>query len=114
MKDIKSKINYLKSQLKGLAIKFDSPKMGLIQYVLSCKGLEIGKLLEESAEKKIPMSEWKKYASGYRLKDELPWKNIDLGLNPDFLKKEREKLLANESTPWCWEESCYGCGSCDK
>ncbi|MDR2966814.1 MAG: radical SAM protein [Methanobacteriaceae archaeon] len=113
-KDIKFKINYLKSQLKEVAIKFDSPKMGLIQYVLSCKGSEIGKLLEESRKKKIAMKEWKKYGSSYSLEDELPWKNIDLGLNPNFLKKEREKLLANENTPWCEENPCYGCGSCDK
>ncbi|MCL2115695.1 MAG: radical SAM protein [Methanobrevibacter sp.] len=112
IKDIKSKINYLKSQLKGLAIKFDSPKMGLIQYVLSCKGSEIGKLLEKSTEKKIAMKEWKKFSNSYGLEEELPWKNIGLGLNPNFLKKERKKLLANESTPWCEENYCYGCGSC--
>jgi radical SAM superfamily enzyme YgiQ (UPF0313 family) len=114
IKDIKSKVNYLKSQLKDVAIKFDSPKMGLIQYVLSCKGSEIGKLLEKSTEKKIPMKEWKKYSNSYGLDDELPWKNIDLGLNPDFLKKEREKLLANETTLWCEENFCYGCGPCEK
>jgi len=114
IKDIKSKINYLKSQLKEVAIKFDSPKMGLIQYVLSCKGSEIGKLLEESTEKKIPIKEWKKYCNSYKLEDELPWENIDLGLNPNFLKNEREKLLANECTHWCLEYSCYDCGSCNK
>ena len=113
IKDIKHKINYLKSELKELAIKFDSPKMGLIQYVLSCKGSEIGKLLEESTKKKIPMKEWKKYCNSYELDDELPWKNINLGLNQGFLKKEREKLLANETTLWCEENSCYGCGPCD-
>lgn len=114
IKDIKSKINYLKSHLKKVAIKFDSPKMGLIQYVLSCKGSEIGNLLEESTKKKIAMKEWKKHANSYKLEDELPWKNIDLGLNPNFLKKEREKLLANKSTLWCEENYCYGCGPCKK
>jgi radical SAM superfamily enzyme YgiQ (UPF0313 family) len=114
IKDIKSKINYLKSQLKGIAIKFDSPKMGLIQYILSCKGPEIGNLLEESTKKKVAVKEWKKYSNSYRLDDKLPWKNINLGLNPNFLKKEREKLLANELTPWCEENPCYYCESCKK
>lgn len=114
IKDIKSKINYLKTHLKEVDIKFDSPKMGLVQYVLSCKGSEIGKLLEKSTEKKIAMKEWKEYSNSYNLDDELPWKNIDIGLNPNFLKKEREKLLAIETTNWCEKNSCYGCGPCKK
>ena len=48
MKDIKSKIRYLKKNLKGVDIKFDSAKMGLIQYVLSCGDRDIGELLEKS------------------------------------------------------------------
>jgi radical SAM superfamily enzyme YgiQ (UPF0313 family) len=114
LKDIKSKIKNLKSKLKGIDIKFDSAKMGLIQYVLSCKGKEIGKLLEKSLEDKIPMKEWKKYSTGYNLNEELSWKNIDIGLKTDFLKKEREKILIGALTPWCEKEHCYDCGSCDK
>jgi len=114
LKDIKSKIKNLKTQLKGIDVKFDSAKMGLIQYVLSCKGPEVGKFLERSLEDKVPMKEWEKYSNGYKLNDELPWKNIDIGINTDFLKKEREKMLNEELTPWCDEEPCYNCGSCDE
>jgi len=65
LKDIKSKIKYLKKELKKIDIKFDSAKMGLIQYVLSCKGREIGNILERSLDSKIPTKEWEKYSKGY-------------------------------------------------
>jgi len=113
LKDIKSKIKYLKTQLKGINIKFDSAKMGLIQYVLTCKGKEIGTLLEKSLENKVPMKEWKEYSNGYNLNDKLPWENIDIGLKQNFLKKERKKMFNKELTPWCEEEPCYNCGSCN-
>lgn len=113
IKDIKSKIKYLKRELKGINIKFDSAKMGLIQYVLSCKGKEIGKLLEKSLDKNISLKEWKKYSSGYDLNEKLPWKNIDIGLKDNFLLKEREKLFNKESSPWCQKEYCYNCGPCN-
>ena len=114
LKDIKSKIKYLRKNLKGIDIKFNSAKMGLIQYVLSCKGFEIGKLIEKSMETKVPIKEWEKYSLPYDLNDKLPWKNIDIGLNHDFLKNERKKLFKKELTPWCEKEDCYNCGSCSK
>lgn len=120
LKDIKSKIKHLKSKLskasnvKRIDVKFDSAKMGLIQYVLSCKGKEVGELLEKSIENKVPIKEWEKYSDGYNLKDNLPWSNIDIGLEADFLKKERDKMLNGELTPWCAEEPCYNCGPCRK
>jgi len=114
LKDIKIKIKNLKSQVKGIDVKFDSAKMGLIQYVLSCKGHEVGKLLEKSLETKVSLKEWKKYTKGYHLNDELPWKNINIGLNDNFLKKEREKIFNKELTLWCEEESCHNCGPCNK
>jgi radical SAM superfamily enzyme YgiQ (UPF0313 family) len=99
IKDIKNKMNYLKKDLKGISIKFDSPKMGLIQYILSCKGSEISNLIEETVNDRqlnenyrINLNQWKKYSNGYDLKDDLPWKNIDFKIKEDFLKKEYEKM----------------------
>ncbi len=60
LRDIKSKMKQMKSQLKGVEIKFDSAKMGLIQYVLSCKGNEVGELLEKSMTSKVSIKEGKK------------------------------------------------------
>lgn len=110
---LKSKIKYLKSQMGRYPLKIDSPRMGLIQYVLSTGGMEIGDLIEESWQKNIPLSKWKKFASPKDLEAELPWKNIHVGLRDDFLREEYSKLFSGKITPWCEEAKCYNCGSCD-
>ena len=113
MKSIKSKIKYLKKNLKGLDIKFDSAKMGLIQYVLSCGDKELSRLLEESLNRKISIKEWKEHAPHYEFGDELPWDCINVSVDKEFLKSEYEKIKTGEQTPWCEEDACYNCGACN-
>ena len=113
MKEIKSKIRYLKKNLKGLDIKFDSAKMGLIQYVLSCGNREIGDLIERSLNEKISIKEWAQNAPNYEFGDELPWDSIDVSVSKDFLISEYEKIKTSEQTPWCEDGPCYNCGACD-
>ena len=91
LKDIKSKIKYLKKTLKGVDIKFDSAKMGLIQYVLSCGDRNIGDLIEESLNRKISIKEWAENAPSYDLDDDLPWDSINVSVSKEFLKSEYEK-----------------------
>lgn len=113
MKEIKSKIRYLKKNLKGLDIKFDSAKMGLIQYVLSCGDREIGDLIERSLNEKISINEWAHNAPNYEFGDDLPWDSIDVSVSKDFLISEYEKIKTSEQTPWCEDGPCYNCGACD-
>ncbi len=113
MKEIKSKIKYLKKSLKGLDIKFDSAKMGLIQYVLSCGDKDIGNLIERSLNEKISIREWGENAPSYDLEDELPWDSINVSVSKEFLKSEYEKIRTGEQTPWCEEGICYNCGACN-
>ena len=113
MKGIKSKIRYLKKNLKGLDIKFDSAKMGLIQYVLSCGDKEIGDLIERSLNEKISIKEWAQNAPNYEFGDDLPWDSIDVSVSKDFLISEYEKIGTSEQTPWCEDGPCYNCGACD-
>ena len=113
MKEIKSKIKYLKKSLKGLDIKFDSAKMGLIQYVLSCGGSDIGNLIERSLNEKISIREWSQNAPSYDLDDELPWDSIDVSVSKEFLKSEYEKIKTSEQTPWCEDGPCCNCGACN-
>ena len=113
MKDIKSKIKYLKKALKGLDIKFDSAKMGLIQYVLSCGDRDIGDLIEESLNRKISIKEWGENAPKYDLEDDLPWDSINVSVSKEFLKSEYEKIRTSEQTPWCEDGPCYNCGACN-
>ena len=113
MKEVKSKIKYLKKNLKGLDIKFDSAKMGLIQYVLSCGGREIGELIERSLNEKITIKEWGKYAPNYEIGDDLPWDSINVSVSKEFLISEYEKMKTSDQTPWCEEGPCYNCGACN-
>ena len=113
MKEIKSKIKYLKKNLKGLDIKFDSAKMGLIQYVLSCGDKDIGNLIERSLNEKISIREWGEKAPSYGLEDELPWDTINVSVSKEFLKSEYEKIKTGEQTPWCEDGICYNCGACN-
>lgn len=113
MKEIKSKIRYLKKNLKGLDIKFDSAKMGLIQYVLSCGDKDIGNLIERSLNEKISIREWGEKAPSYDLEDDLPWDSINVSVSKEFLKSEYEKIKTGEQTPWCEDGICYDCGACN-
>lgn len=116
LKEMKSKMNFLKSNLsslKNVPLKIESPRVGLIQHVLSTGGPEIGQMIEKSQKSKIPLNEWKKFSSTRNMEDPLPWRNIDVGLRDDFLKEEYLKLLNSEETAWCEESKCYNCGSCN-
>ncbi|MCI6930060.1 MAG: radical SAM protein, partial [Methanobrevibacter boviskoreani] len=106
---IKKKIKYLKKELNGINLKFDSPKLGLKQYILSCGGKDISKLIEKSADENIGIKEWEKHVPQYNTDDKLPWDNIDLGYRKDFLKEEREIMYLNITTEWCQESKCYNC-----
>ncbi len=108
---IKSHVNYLKSLLKGYPLKVESPRKGLIQYVLSTGGLEVGDLIEKYYKDKLLFREWIPYSQGRNLDQELPWKNIDVGLRSDFLKEEYVKMREGKITAWCEEASCYQCST---
>ena len=113
-KDIKKKIRYIKKEMKKYDIKCESPKKGLIQYILSCGNSDVGALIEKSLEKKPTLKEWKELTPNYGIDDELPWSNIDVGINERFLKIEHRRLKNLKQTPWCETSACYNCGSCEK
>lgn len=111
--DLKRKVKYIKSQLKRSHLKIDSPRMALIQYVLSHATAEVGGFLEKSLQQKIPFKEWEKLAPRWNLESKLPWDNIDVGINKEFLKTEYQKALKGDLTAWCEIFGCYECGACD-
>ena len=112
-KDIKNKTRLIKKEMKKYDIKCESPKKGLIQYILSCGNNDVGVIIEKSLTKKPTMKEWKELTPKYDINDELPWKNIDVGINERFLKTEHRRLKTLKQTPWCETSVCYNCGSCD-
>lgn len=112
-KDIKSKTRHLKKRLKKYNVKYESPKKGLIQYILSCGNNEVGTLLEKSLTQDVTLKEWEEYLPNYDIDDELPWSKIDVGIKNEFLKAENRRLTTLKQTPWCGNSPCYNCGSCN-
>jgi len=53
--------------------------------------------------------DWYKAIRGYGLDAILPWDNINIGVDKDFLLNEYEKASCVATTPDC-RESCAGCG----
>lgn len=105
--DVKSKIRYLSSHVNLRSFKIGNPKNALVQYALSTGNADLGDLIEE----KVSTARWKKVVEA-RNPEDLPWKNIDVGVKDDFLKKEYEKALKGDLTPWCETFGCYNCGAC--
>ena len=50
------------------------------------------------------------YLRKRELDEVLPWDHIDVGVRKEFLKKEYEKALSEQTTPNC-REKCAGCGA---
>ena len=48
----------------------------------------------------------------FMIEDLLPWEHINIGVDPSFLKAEREKAFLEEITPDCRTSGCQGCGVC--
>jgi len=110
--ELKFKIKYINSQINLRTFKFENPKTALIQYILSMGGFELGDLLERSLNGKVPINDWLNLSHKWDINDELPWKNIDVGIKDEFLKKEYEKAMQGNLTNWCEEFGCYNCGAC--
>jgi radical SAM superfamily enzyme YgiQ (UPF0313 family) len=122
LKDIKQKVNFLKKNLKSRHFKVENPNKALTQYVLSMGDVNLGDIIEESSQRKVPIGEWKKLIPQQTIGpscnekvDEFPWKEIDVGINDDFLCDEYKKALRGDLTPWCETFGCYNCGAvCQK
>ncbi|MDD1775538.1 MAG: radical SAM protein, partial [Methanobacterium sp.] len=112
LEHLKRDVKYLKSQLRKSNLKIDSPRMALIQYVLSHGSSDLGDLIQRSINNKIPLKEWEKVAPKWDLNSLLPWNNVDVGIKKEFLKEEYQKALKGSLTPWCETFGCYDCGSC--
>ena len=113
-KDIKKKTRYIKKEMKNYNIKCESPKKGLIQYILSCGNRGVGALIEKSLINQPTLKEWREITPKYEMEDLLPWNNIDVGVNEKFLKIENRRLKNLRQTPWCENSPCYNCGACEK
>ena len=110
--DLKLKFDYLNKNLKKVNLKIEDLELAYIQHLLSIGSAEIGDIIERTYTKKNKFREWKEIVIKWDLADKLPWKNIDVGIKPEFLKHEYKKGMNGEITPWCETFGCYKCGAC--
>lgn len=112
--DIFEKYKRYSSRLK-YRYKKESLRKATMQYVLSNGGAEMNKILKIGDQLKF--KDWYKLASKInevKAKDngKLPWHEIDVGITDKYLRREYDKMLNSQITPWCEEDKCYGCGAC--
>ncbi|MDI9623967.1 MAG: radical SAM protein [Methanothermobacter sp.] len=107
--DIKDKMSFLKSELRGVPVKMGSPRLALIQHVLSTGGPEVSKLIEAGWQGKTTLKDWMLKSRGRELGEELPWSKIDVGLRDDLIMEEYLKMREDKLTSYCELGSCYKC-----
>jgi len=112
--DLKLKFDYLNENLKNVSLKIENLEGAFIQHILSVGDADMGNMIEKTYKRKLKFREWEKIDIKWNLEDELPWKNIDVGIKPGFLKQEYQKSLNGNITSWCETFGCYGCGACPK
>lgn len=129
-------LNFLKQQLRhpGINIKWQHPKMSLLEGVWARGDRRLSKLLVKAWANGCRLDGWSDmfrfdlweksfdecgidpyfYTTREREKDEtLPWQHIDCGISDKFMESEFEKSIKGELTYDCREDGCTGCGICD-
>ena len=129
---IELKQQFLKENLTNKCVKYNwhNPAISRLEAVISRGDEKINDLIYEafkngakfdSWEENLNLDAWNKafkklkinpedYASKeYKLEDKLPWDNIMHGVTKEFLKREYNKALKEETTPRC-SLKCSACG----
>lgn len=114
LNEIKGKVKFLKKHLKNKHFKVENPNKSLVQYILSMGGAELADIIEESSQRRVPLSKWKKLTPQINRTDSFPWEEIDVGVSEKFLEIEYNKAMKGDLTPWCEAFGCYNCGACAK
>jgi radical SAM family uncharacterized protein len=116
---------------KGSRLSWQDPKVSLLEAALSRGDRRLGKVIYDAWKSGSTFDAWDEgfnyqnwlgafaknglepefYAQRERSLDEpLPWAHIDVGVTPDFLKREYQRALEGEETPDCRDKSCNACG----
>ncbi|MDR2696840.1 MAG: TIGR03936 family radical SAM-associated protein, partial [Deltaproteobacteria bacterium] len=118
---------------KNLRLRWHEAQMSSLEGVFSRGDRRLAEVLERAYAKGAIFSSWMEGFSlepwlealeecGQRMEDwtgprtpgaPLPWDHLASGLDPDFLRKERERALAGLPTPDCRYGACRQCGVCD-
>ncbi|HLB28207.1 MAG TPA: TIGR03960 family B12-binding radical SAM protein [Dehalococcoidales bacterium] len=130
---LNAKHDLLKQGLRKKGVKFSwqNPETSLLEAALSRGDRRLGKVIYnawklgsrfDSWGEHFKYQNWRQafaeagldpafYARRQRPLDEvLPWSHIDIGVSPEFLKREYQRSLDSRSTRDCRTEACNACG----
>lgn len=129
-------LNFLKQNVRhpGINLKWQNPKMSLLEGVWARGDRRLSKVLVRGWEKGCRLDGWSDmfrfdlwqeafdecavdplfYTVRRREEGEvLPWSHIDCGISDQFMESELDRAMRGELTPDCREHGCTGCGICD-
>jgi len=133
MEESKAKARYLKKRLKR-SFKYHEPEQSFLEGVFSRGDRKLSFLIEEAYKLGARLDSWKEFFNleswikasentgialeehlrERKLEEVLPWEHISLGIDKDFLLKERERAYRAELTRDCRFYGCKKCGVCSK
>ncbi len=136
LSESKNKLDFLKKNLTahGVSLKWQDPEVSRIEGVFARGDRKLSHLLVKAFENgcvfdgwtdKFAITAWNKsfeqtginpdfYTTRERdLKEPLSWDHIDIRVKKEFLIKEWEKALSQETTQNCVSGKCELCGVCD-
>lgn len=130
----RTKLEYIRHELKqrGHKVGIHDPFTSTLEGILSRGDERAGALIEAAYRKGCRLDAWSEYIQkniwrGIFAEHEslargflgerpsgapLPWDVIDSGIQPDFMREEQQKSLAQEITPPCEEKCPHFCGVC--
>lgn len=135
MDEFYRRIYLVKDEIKDNKVKFSyhDPKLSYLEGVIARGDRKISKLILRAFEKGCKFDGWSEhfkydtwiesmeeigiegefYANRQRNEDEIfPWDFIDIGVSKDYLKKEYNRAINEETTSDC-RKVCRGCGITD-
>jgi radical SAM family uncharacterized protein len=116
---------------RGSRLSWADPGISLLEAALSRGDRRIGRVIYDAWKSGSSFDAWDErfnqqnwrdafarnklepgfYAHRERSLDELlPWSHIDVGVSPEFLKKEYRRSLKGEETADCRQNACNACG----
>ncbi len=135
LEGMKERLHFLKENLKTnkIRLKWQDPHLSLLEGVFSRGDRKLSRVLREAYQlgcrfdgwsDQFRFDLWKQafekaelemtdYTQKKGAEEALPWSFIDTGIETDFLWREYQKGLREETTPACTAKDCHRCGLCD-
>ncbi len=134
---MKERIHNLRTAIKkekNITMRWHEPALSQLEGIFSRAGRDLSFVLEEAYARGAIFPSWMEHfsmepweeafaacgieISSYSTSDwpedkALPWDHLESGIDPDFLKRERQKAKDRLLSSDCRYEQCHACGVCD-